>query len=172
MDPKHEHTVDENGTEWCPATAEHEKPETIAVTISEEDARRLFQAMANEQGRIYSLGVDAQCIDHVVTLAERSRQWSLRFTEPIEGTDQAITAPAANASWDEALGTALEAAGAWDVFAMLSTGQRAIASEQLAQWAEGDSMGGPSLPSNPEADGLRSQLADLRLELERAELQQ
>lgn len=62
-------------------------PGTVTVTLTRDDANRIFQAMANEQARIFSLDVEQDAIDHTIELAEKTRQWALSMAEPIEGTE-------------------------------------------------------------------------------------
>lgn len=80
------------------------------------------------------------------------------------------TQPGINDSWDEALGLALEDAGAWNLYESLNRAQRVIASDRLATWAEHADDGAPTPPSDPASDDHRSEVAEMRYQLRRAEL--
>ena len=83
-----QHEAHENRIWTREAVAEHKTPETISVVLNREDANRIFQAMFYERDRLLRRPVGRADIVHATGLAEKSRQWLLELTEPIEGTDR------------------------------------------------------------------------------------
>lgn len=66
-------------------------PKAVDVTITHDDANRIFQALHTEANRLRVASdkkVSPEAINHAIELAEKSRQWLLSMTEPIEGAEQ------------------------------------------------------------------------------------